>query len=92
MNTFALIRVCVTAPLIAVFGLASAQASAADDAEIKHGEYLAIASDCGACHTAPGSKPLAGGLPIESPLGTIDRKSTRLNSSHVSQSRMPSSA
>ena len=71
MNTFDLIRVCVAAPLIAVFGLASAQEAAADDAEIKHGEYLAIASDCGACHTAPGGKPLAGGLPIESPLGTI---------------------
>jgi mono/diheme cytochrome c family protein len=52
-------------------GLASAQDAAADDAEIKHGEYLAIASDCEACHTAPGGKPLAGGLPIESPLGTI---------------------
>jgi fructose 5-dehydrogenase cytochrome subunit len=71
LNTFDLIRVCVAAPLIAVFGLASAQEAAADDAEIKHGEYLAIASDCGACHTAPGGKPLAGGLPIESPLGTI---------------------
>ena len=71
MNTFAFIRVCVTALPIAVSGLASAQDAAADEAEIKHGEYLAIASDCGACHTAPGGKPLAGGLPIESPLGTI---------------------
>ena len=36
-------------------------------------------------------------IPVDSPsiLGesdTLDRKSTRLNSSHVSQSRMPSSA
>ena len=46
--------------------------SAATDAgEIQHGEYIAIASDCEACHTAPGGKRLAGGLPIESPLGTI---------------------
>jgi mono/diheme cytochrome c family protein len=79
LNTFALIRVCVTAPLIAVFGFASAQEAAADDAAIKHGEYLAIASDCGACHTAPGGKPLAGGLPIQSPLGTI--YSTNITSS-----------
>jgi mono/diheme cytochrome c family protein len=79
LNTFALIRVCVIAPLIAVFGLASAHEAAADDAEIKHGEYLAIASDCGACHTAPGGKRLAGGLPIESPLGTI--YSTNITSS-----------
>src|SRR6201999_32868 len=71
LNTFALFRGCVTALPIAVFGLASAPEAAADDAEIKRGEYLAIASNCGACHTAPGGKPLAGGLPIESPLGTI---------------------
>jgi mono/diheme cytochrome c family protein len=71
LNAFAFTRPCVTALLIAVFGLASAQDAATDDAEIKHGEYLAIASDCEACHTAPGGKPLAGGLPIESPLGTI---------------------
>ena len=29
---------------------------------------------------------------INSPGGSLDRKSTRLNSSHVSESRMPSSA
>src|SRR5258708_19550415 len=46
---------------------------------MKHGEYLAIASDGEACHTAPGGKPLAGGLPIESPLGTI--YSTNITSS-----------
>jgi mono/diheme cytochrome c family protein len=40
-------------------------------AAIKRGEYLAIAADCGACHTAPGGKPFAGGLPISTPLGTI---------------------
>jgi mono/diheme cytochrome c family protein len=40
-------------------------------AVIKRGEYLATAADCGACHTAPGGKPFAGGLPIGTPLGTI---------------------
>jgi mono/diheme cytochrome c family protein len=40
-------------------------------AGIKRGEYLATAADCGACHTAPGGKPFAGGLPISTPLGTI---------------------
>ena len=39
-------------------------------AEIKRGEYLAIAADCAACHTAPRAKPFAGGLPIGTPLGT----------------------
>jgi alcohol dehydrogenase (quinone), cytochrome c subunit len=35
------------------------------------GEYLAIAADCGACHTAPGGKPFAGGLKLDSPVGAI---------------------
>lgn len=44
----------------------------ADTAQIKRGEYLAIAADCAACHTAPGGKPFAGGLPMPIPmLGTI---------------------
>ncbi len=38
---------------------------------IKQGEYLARAGDCVACHTASGGKPFAGGLPMESPVGTI---------------------
>ncbi|MBN9584843.1 MAG: cytochrome c [Afipia sp.] len=35
------------------------------------GEQVAIAADCRACHTAPGGKPFAGGLAINSPLGAI---------------------
>ena len=38
---------------------------------IKQGEYLARAGDCVACHTAKGGKPFAGGLPMETPIGTI---------------------
>jgi fructose 5-dehydrogenase cytochrome subunit len=41
------------------------------DAAIERGKYLAIAADCGACHSAPQGKPFAGGLPIGTPLGTI---------------------
>jgi mono/diheme cytochrome c family protein len=40
-------------------------------AAIQRGKYLAIAADCGACHTTERSKPFAGGLPIGTPLGTI---------------------
>ncbi|HKR40468.1 MAG TPA: cytochrome c [Paraburkholderia sp.] len=46
----------------------------ADDATqqlVHRGEYLARAGDCIACHTASHGKPFAGGLPIESPIGTI---------------------
>ncbi|MCX5571940.1 c-type cytochrome [Kaistia nematophila] len=46
-------------------------AHAADADTIARGKYLAIASDCTACHTLPGGKPMAGGLPIETPIGAI---------------------
>jgi mono/diheme cytochrome c family protein len=71
VNTFALTCLCAIASPIAIFDSALAQVAATDAAEIRHGEYIAIASDCEACHTAPGGKRLAGGLPIKSPLGTI---------------------
>lgn len=38
---------------------------------IKQGEYAAIAGDCAACHTAPGGKPFAGGLAMQTPMGAI---------------------
>lgn len=38
---------------------------------IARGSYLATASDCIACHSAPKGKPFAGGLAISTPLGTI---------------------
>ncbi|EKT4465876.1 c-type cytochrome [Pseudomonas sp. p1(2021b)] len=46
-------------------------ADAADPALVKKGEYLARAGDCVACHTAKGGKPFAGGLPMETPIGTL---------------------
>ncbi|WP_454695024.1 c-type cytochrome [Achromobacter aegrifaciens] len=61
----------------AVSALAASAAFAADgtpaaDAQmIKQGEYLSRAGDCIACHTAKDGKPFAGGLGIDSPLGTI---------------------
>ena len=55
--------------LLVAVGSASAFAAASD--EIARGKYIATASDCEACHTRPGGKPLAGGLPLESPLGVI---------------------
>jgi mono/diheme cytochrome c family protein len=38
---------------------------------LKRGEYLARAGDCVACHTADKGGPFAGGLPINTPFGTI---------------------
>ncbi len=41
--------------------------------QVKRGEYLAKAGDCIACHThtTEGGKAFAGGLPVETPFGTI---------------------
>lgn len=38
---------------------------------IARGEYLARVGDCVACHTAPGGAPFAGGLGLQTPMGTI---------------------
>lgn len=51
--------------------LTVSQAQAADAQLIPRGEYLAIAGDCGACHTEAGKAPFSGGHAITSPLGTI---------------------
>jgi mono/diheme cytochrome c family protein len=56
----------------AAFSL-SAHAALPDDqqSQIAHGEYLARAGDCVACHSAPGGKPYAGGLYLNSRFGQI---------------------
>lgn len=40
-------------------------------AGLKHGEYLARAADCIACHTAPNGAPFAGGRRFDLPFGSI---------------------
>lgn len=56
---------------LALLGSASLQAAEVDQNLIKQGAYLARAGDCVACHTAKNGKPFAGGLPMETPIGTI---------------------
>ena len=62
---------------LAVMALASLNVYAApvtDTANtelIQHGQYLATAGDCIACHTATGGKPFAGGLVVPTPVGDI---------------------
>jgi len=58
-------------PLFAVLFAFVSSAYAADDALVARGAYLARAGDCIACHSAPRGKPLAGGLPMMTPLGAI---------------------
>lgn len=42
-----------------------------DAATIRRGAQLAAVGNCRGCHTAPGGAPLAGGVPMHSPFGTI---------------------
>jgi len=65
---------------LAVFALAAPSAFAAGngnntgtavDEQLAHGAYLARVGDCAACHTAPHGKPFAGGLPLDTPFGTL---------------------
>ena len=42
-----------------------------DAALVQRGAELAALGDCRTCHTAPGGRAFAGGLPLETPFGTI---------------------
>ncbi|MBN3854202.1 c-type cytochrome [Paraburkholderia sp. Ac-20340] len=61
----------LAAPLSASAANAPAASTQADAALVAHGEYLARAGDCIACHTAKGGKPFAGGLKFDTPIGAI---------------------
>lgn len=60
-----------TNALVLTTCLFASSAIAADAELIQQGEYLAKASDCVACHTAPGGKAFAGGLAMPTPVGDI---------------------
>jgi mono/diheme cytochrome c family protein len=59
--------------LLLLLDTSAAQAAADKQAfdEIARGRYLAIVGDCAGCHNAPGGALYAGGLPIETPFGTL---------------------
>jgi len=51
--------------LVALAGAAQAQN------QVAAGRYQAILADCEGCHTAPGGKPFAGGLVLQTPFGNM---------------------
>ena len=72
--------VVVIAAAIAAFAIAWRPAIAAieppapqsfDRALVKRGRDLAAIGNCNDCHTAPGGKAFAGGLPVPTPFGTV---------------------
>ncbi|WP_206192328.1 cytochrome c [Serratia liquefaciens] len=60
----------VVMPLYSSLSYAQTTDAESDFAQHK-GRYLAIASDCVACHTASGGKPFSGGLAMPLPMGNI---------------------
>ncbi len=52
-------------------GAGAVPAVAATPAQIERGAYLARIGNCAACHTARGGAPMAGGVGIETPFGTV---------------------
>lgn len=76
-------RALIVALLVVGLGAASwqalmpepenAPASPVDDAQgqIARGRYLAMAGNCGACHTTRGGAAFAGGRGIDTPFGTV---------------------
>jgi mono/diheme cytochrome c family protein len=76
---------------IAMLGLGASTllhaADGVDPALVKQGEYLARAGDCVACHTAKGGKPFAGGLPMETPIGTLFSTNITPHASGIGQYR-----
>lgn len=51
--------------------LAGPLAHSQDLSVIAHGQYLARAGDCVACHSNPGDPPFGGARPMETPFGTL---------------------
>ncbi|HUB45771.1 MAG TPA: cytochrome c [Acetobacteraceae bacterium] len=78
LHWLGMLMVCAAAQL-AVPPAARAQApqptaapqTAATAGIVREGEYLANAGDCVACHTNPGDRTFAGGLPMPTPFGTL---------------------
>jgi mono/diheme cytochrome c family protein len=56
--------------VVGLGGTASAQSHQSFD-RIERGRYLAVLSDCAACHTAPSGQPFAGGLALRTPFGIL---------------------
>jgi mono/diheme cytochrome c family protein len=63
---------CATGDRAPLAGLEAPPTPRAFDAAlVKRGEALAAIGNCRTCHTAAGGRAFAGGLPLETPFGTI---------------------
>lgn len=75
--TFTPRRLLTTIALLGMIGTGSAHGGTIADSDamapqlVLQGKYIAQAADCAACHTAPGGRPFAGGLGIQTPIGKV---------------------
>lgn len=70
----AFIRICqatVGALMLVALQAHSATEQKPEAEQIARGEYIARLGDCVACHTAKDGKPMAGGLELKTPMGSI---------------------
>jgi len=65
-----LLALLATAVAVTIAGAALA-GTGQDFSRIERGRYLAAVGDCAGCHTRPGGKDFAGGLPVETPFGMV---------------------
>ena len=63
------VRCWITAGLVLLW--CAAAVAQVPQAAIERGRYLADAGNCFSCHTRTGGKPYAGGVPFETPFGTL---------------------
>jgi mono/diheme cytochrome c family protein len=60
------------AVLLCLSAACTASAQTAPSDPVARGAYLAIAGDCAGCHTPAGSQSPSGGVPVQTPFGSID--------------------
>jgi len=70
MSSMTILRTVAAGMVFAACGVAHAQAQG-QETLLKRGEYLSRVGDCMACHSAQGKPAYAGGLAIDSGMGTI---------------------
>lgn len=70
-------RSAIATAVLLCLGIATAPASgdvqsaSAPESQIERGLYLAIAGNCGSCHTVATDKTMAGGVAFATPFGTL---------------------
>ncbi len=71
LTLFACLLTLDVPPSLAAESTASGTFTQVRPRAVERGKYLADAGNCFSCHTRAGGKPYAGGVPFETPFGTL---------------------